>query len=171
MDTGPKIDAKVQQEVEEKESKDNFESENNVQDKYETLVILSQEDVDKSKTDLEKSQKQEKSLEESLVSALQTIEELKLKVQELEVRETRNKSWSEGKAEGIAEAQAEMLENAKIKVLEFEYKELKSEMENLKIQLHNLDLESARQNSENAILAKAEPALPKRHCRARCKKS
>ena len=182
MDTG-KIDEKVQQEVEpdqhsEEEPKLNgkriihscrsmSEDNPNLQDK-ETFLILSQEDVDKSKSDLELSQKREKSLEDSLSIALKTIEELKTKVELLEVKETQAKIRAEGKAEGVAEcmaaAQSEKLENAQMRVLELEHKELKSEMEALKVQFHNLDLESARQNSEIEELKATNAAILQKLC-------
>ena len=185
MDTG-KIDEKVQQEVEpdqhsEEEPKLNgkriihscrsvSEDNPNLQDK-DTFLILSQEDVDKSKSDLELSQKREKSLEDSLAIALKTIEELKTKVEFLEIKETRAKIRAEGVAEGRAEAQAEKLENVqlcvyeqKIKVLELEHKELTTEMEALKVQFHNLDLESARQNSEIEELKAQNAAILQKLC-------
>ena len=186
MDTG-KVDEKVQQEVEpdqhseEEEPKRNgkriihscrsvSEDNPNLQDK-ETFLILSQEDVDKSKSDLELSQKREKSLEDSLAIALKTIEELKTKVEFLEIKETRAKIRAEGVAEGRAEAQAEKLENVqlcvyeqKIKVLELEHKELTTEMEALKVQFHNLDLESARQNSEIEELKAQNAAILQKLC-------
>ena len=186
MDTG-KVDEKVQQEVEpdqhseEEEPKRNgkriihscrsvSEDNPNLQDK-ETFLILSQEDVDKSKSDLELSQKREKSLEDSLAIALKTIEELKTKVEFLEIKETRAKIRAEGVAEGRAEAQAEKLENVqlcvyeqKIKVLELEHKELTTEMEALKVQFHNLDLESARQNSEIEELKAQNSAILQKLC-------
>ena len=185
MDTG-KVDEKVQQEVEpdqksEEEPKVNgkriihscrsvSEDNPNLQDK-ETFLILSQEDVDKSKSDLELSQKREKSLEDSLSIALKTIEELKTKVELLEVKETEGKIRAkeaevraEGKAEGMAEGMAVQLENAQIKVLELEHKELKTEMEALKVQFHNLDLESARQSSEIEELKATNAAILQKLC-------
>ena len=146
----------------------------NLQDK-ETYLILSQEDVDKSKSDLELSQKREKSLEDSLSIALKTIEELKTKVELLEVKETEGKirakeaevraeAKAEGKAEGVAECMAVQLENAQIKVLELEHKELKTEMEALKVQFHNLDLESARQNTEIEELKATNAAILQKLC-------
>ena len=190
MDTG-KIDEKDQQEVEpdqhseEEEPKVNgkriihscrsvSEDNPNLQDK-ETFLILSQEDVDKSKSDLELSQKREKSLEDSLSIALKTIEELKTKVELLEVKETEGKirakeaevraeAKAEGKAEGVAECMAVQLENAQIKVLELEHKELKTEMEALKVQFHNLDLESARQSSEIEELKAQNAAILQKFC-------